>query len=348
MKITKRILIISVCLLLVMVARAQDIHFSQFQSAAMHLSPAATGMMEEKGRFNLQYRNQWAPVLGNKDAFKTMSASYEHRFDLKSQDFFGVGGVVWQDKAGALRHSQFRTAIAYARKMGGYDRTAHYLIGGGEVGYSNYNLDMSDRRWVSQYDGNGGFDPTKQVDPVAFTTVNYADISMGLAWHSTFKGKHQVFVGGAIHHLNRAELAFDNSIYQNLHEKISVHGGGEYRLNRLFALNPAILYMKQGPHQQIIGGTSLRIYYRELDNISFQVGSWYRMANKLDEKGFWADAVVGVFRVDWAQFAGAISYDINVSTLRLVNPANNAVELLLSYRFPFAQSAKRVVTPRYF
>ncbi|MBL8107919.1 MAG: type IX secretion system membrane protein PorP/SprF, partial [Anaerolineales bacterium] len=58
-----RNLLTTFLLLGAVILRGQDAHFSQFTNATMHLSPAAVGMMEDKARINLQYRNQWSTIL---------------------------------------------------------------------------------------------------------------------------------------------------------------------------------------------------------------------------------------------------------------------------------------------
>ena len=53
------------------ILRAQDLQFSQYQSAPMHLNPAMAGMMHDLGVISVHYRSQWQPVLGSDGVFKT-------------------------------------------------------------------------------------------------------------------------------------------------------------------------------------------------------------------------------------------------------------------------------------
>src|SRR5690606_23911911 len=57
--------------------KAQDIHYSQFYMAPLHLNPAMAGVMNCNNRAIVNYRNQWATVLTN--PYNTFSASYDQK-----------------------------------------------------------------------------------------------------------------------------------------------------------------------------------------------------------------------------------------------------------------------------
>ncbi len=343
---TKDLLITTLLVFSAIILRGQDVHFSQFTNATMHLSPAAVGMMEDKARINLQYRSQWAPILGKNSAFKTLSATYEKRKDMKSTDFFGWGVGFWTDKAGALQHDEVKGSLSYARKMGGQGRTAHYLVGGGQLGFFKKSINLEGREWASQHDGNGGFDPTLAAGTVASNRRFLFDVSMGLGWYSTF-GKNTHIMGGfALQHLNRPEVSFDNAVFQNLYLKKTFHLAGEFQLARFFSITPSAMMMQQGPHTEYIMGGALKTIIREPNRASAQLGAWLRTVNKL-EGGTLNDAWVIMARFDWEQYGLGFSYDVNTSLLRELNSSNHSIELLLTYRFGATYDKSRVITPRF-
>jgi len=98
MKSLKNLLIILFAVLGTATLTAQDIHFSQFYSSPLNLNPALTGVMNCNVRLSGNYRNQWASVL-KANAFSTYSISYDQRIPVGRNDFFGVGGTFWGDKA---------------------------------------------------------------------------------------------------------------------------------------------------------------------------------------------------------------------------------------------------------
>ncbi|MBL7813862.1 MAG: PorP/SprF family type IX secretion system membrane protein [Saprospiraceae bacterium] len=341
-----RNLLTTFLLLGAVILRGQDAHFSQFTNATMHLSPAAVGMMEDKARINLQYRNQWSTILGKDAAFKTLSATYEKRKDMKSTDFFGWGVGVWQDKAGALQHDEIKGAVSYARKMAGEGNRAHYLVGGGSMGFFRKSIDLSGREWISQHDGNGGYDPTRQGGTVLTNRRFLFDVSMGLGWYSTF-GKNNHLMGGfALQHLNRPEVSFDNAVFQNLYIRSTFHLAGEFQMARFFSVAPSAMMMRQGPSTEYMMGGALKLILREPNRASAQLGVWLRTVNKLDG-GTLNDAWVITGRLDWERYGLGFSYDVNTSLLKEINNANHSIELLLTYRIGGTYNQARVITPRF-
>jgi type IX secretion system PorP/SprF family membrane protein len=324
-------------------------HFSQFTNATMHLSPAAVGMMDDKARINLQYRSQWAPLLGSNGAYKTLAATFEKRQNVKSTDFFGWGIGIWTDKSGsALRHDEAKASIAYARKMGGGNRQAHFLVGGFQLGVFQKAIDLNGREWISQHDGNGNHDPSRLGGTVSAYSRVAADISMGLGWYSTFGRYNNSIMGGfALQHLNRPEVSVDNSSFQNLYIRTTYHLAADIRLARFFNVTPSAMMMQQGPSREIMVGSGIKAVLREPNRASVQLGAWLRVVNQL-EGGTLNDAWVLLARFDWKQYGIGFSYDINTSLLREFNSSNHSIELLLTYRFTNAEyDQQRVITPRF-
>jgi type IX secretion system PorP/SprF family membrane protein len=341
----------------------QDLHYSQFTAATMHLSPAAVGMMDEKARINLQYRSQWSPLLGNSNAFKTIAASYEKRKNVKSKgnnkaedmvgysnDFFGYGISLMSDNAASLRHEEIKGALSYARKMGGNDakRRVHYLVGGGQLGFFRKSLNVTNGEWVNQHDGNGYHDPSRLAGTVELKQRYLFDVSMGLGWFSKLGTNTSVMGGVALHHLNRPEVAFDRkrSIYQNINMRTTYHAAGEVQVARFFTLNPSVMWMTQGAARELMAGGTIKMILREPNRASCQAGMWLRNVNRL-ESGSMNDAFVGFARIDWLNFGLGFSYDFSTSLLREFNASNNSIELLLSYRFGIQHELPKMITPRF-
>ncbi len=341
-----RLLLTTVFVMGAWVLRGQDMHFSQFSGSTMHLSPAAVGMMEDRRRLNLQYRNQWGTILGKDDAFKTMALTYEERKDLRSTDFFGWGVGIWSDKAGGLQHDEGKASIAYARKMAGKGNVGHYLVGGGQAGLFKKSINLDDREWVNQHDGNGGFDPTRAGGTVLSNRQWKFDASMGLGWYSTFGNNNHIMGGFALQHLNRPEVSFDNSLFQNLYVKKTYHLAGEFQLARFFNVAPSLLMMQQGASTEYMMGGSVKMILREPNRASMQLGAWLRTVNKLEGASL-NDALVITARFDWEHYGLGFSYDVNTSLLNETNNANHSVELLLSYKFGKIDTQARIIAPRF-
>ncbi|MEL6390801.1 MAG: PorP/SprF family type IX secretion system membrane protein [Bacteroidota bacterium] len=316
----------------------QDIHFSQFYMSPLNLNPALTGVMNCDQRGVINYRNQWAGVIGA-NAYNTVSASYDRRLPVGQDDYVGVGGSLWGDVAGATRFGtrQARLSFAFSKKLGGRRDKSHFLSIGADAALTQRGVNTTDLRWPSQV-SNGTFDPsqgTAEVIPNA--SFLYPDLAGGILWFSTFGARTNAYFGAALHHLNQPTVSFLNG-QASLFSKLTIHAGGEYPLNKKVSIKPDIVYLAQGPHTQINAGTSLRFAVGNLPTRSsggelgqfFQIGAWYRVGNKA-EGGIHSDALIFVTRFDFENYGIGLSYDLNISKLNQAAPANGSFELSGTY-----------------
>ncbi|HKK88742.1 MAG TPA: PorP/SprF family type IX secretion system membrane protein [Saprospiraceae bacterium] len=341
-------------------ATAQDIHFSQFYASPLTLNPALTGVMNCNTRVTANYRSQWASVL-NTNAFRTYSVSYDQKIPVGRSDYFGIGGLFWSDVAGQTDFGTVtgKLSLSYSKKMGGYGKTAHYLVVGANGGVSRRGADFLNATWGIQYDGRSGADTN--IDPQEnFNNNNFlfADMAAGLLWFSVLDDNSNFYVGAAMSHLNRANQSFNDDEFEALYTRFTGHAGGQFLIGRSLGLNPGIVVFSQGPSFQTNLGTNLRFLlgnYRR-SNQAVQFGVWYRMANAYDGSGaanaereeqlFASDALILTGRFDYESFSIGFSYDINVSDLAVASNGNGAFEFSLIYMF-CGPEARSTYCPRF-
>lgn len=319
---------------------AQDIHFSQFYLSPLNLNPAMTGVMNCNVRLVANYRNQWASVLKS-NAYSTYSVSYDQRIAVGRYDYFGVGATFWGDQAGEANFETMTGKISgsYAKRMGGGRKEAHYLVVGAEAGVAQRSLDFLKLRWGTQHDGEGGYDNTAPSleDGLDNDQFLFADMAAGLMWFSVFDENNNLFIGGAYHHLNRANQSFYENSRDDLYSRFTIHAGGEFEISPRFGLVPGVITMFQGPSFQVNSGTSFKFLLgsgrgRFSNYQAFQIGTWVRVSNKV-ETGVLTDAVILSTRFDYNQFSLGFSYDVNVSALKPASSNNGAFEFALVYKF---------------
>lgn len=319
---------------------AQDIHFSQFYMSPLRLNPALTGVMNCNVRLVANYRNQWASVLKS-NAFSTYSASYDQRIAVGRYDYFGVGASLWGDQAGAANFNTTAGNISasYSKRMAGGRNEAHYLVFGVEGGVSQRGIDFTKLRWGTQHDGQGGFDETAASLETGLGDDQFlfADLSAGLLWFSVFDEDNNLYVGGAYHHLNRANQSFYEGARDDLYSRFTIHAGGEFKVGSRLGLVPGIITMFQGPSFQVNTGTSFKFVLGNgrggFNNYqAFQLGTWVRVSNRV-ESGVLTDAVILSTRFDYNEFSLGFSYDVNVSSLQPASTNNGAFEFALIYKF---------------
>lgn len=331
---------------------SQDIHFTQFYMSPLNLNPAMTGLMECNTRLVANYRNQWAGAIQS-DAYNTYSVSYDQKIAVGRTDYFGIGGSLWGDVAGATRFGTTtgRISFSYSKKMGGYRKKAHYLVFGADAGISQRRININDLRWPSQHDGNGGWDGTNippEQNLITDQDFLFADLTAGLVWFSLLDYGNSFWIGLASHHLNRPNVSFLGDVV-SLYSRNTIHAGGNFELKPGMSVVPGAIAMFQGPHVEFNVGTSLRFDMgsgrTRGDSQSWQVGLWYRLGNKV-EGGVHSDAIILMTRLDYQYYGIGFSYDYNISKLRNSAAANGAFEFSLVY-YICGPEKRSVYCPRF-
>jgi type IX secretion system PorP/SprF family membrane protein len=317
--------------------QAQDIHFSQFYMSPLNLNPALTGVMNCNSRIAVNYRSQWASILGS-SAFQTYSVSYDQKVAVGRNDYFGIGATFWGDRAGQADFATTtgKVSLSYSKKMGGGRKFGNYLVAGVEGGAAQRSLNFLALRWGTQHDGAGGFDPAASPGESGFDRDQFlfADLAAGLLWFMVFDENNSLYLGGSFHHLNRADQSFDSTQDDLLYSRYTVHGGGEFMVGQRFGLVPGFIVMNQGPSFQVNAGTNFKFLLdggRARSTQSFQVGLWTRISNRYDSSVL-TDAFILSTRFDYENFALGFSYDINTSSLNTATDGNGGFELSLQYK----------------
>ena len=335
MKSLRQLLVIFVALMGTATLTAQDIHFSQFYASPLNLNPALTGVMNCNVRLVGNYRNQWASVL-KANAFSTYSVSYDQKIPVGRNDFFGVGGSFWGDKAGESNFAtlQGRLSLSYSKKMSGGRNSGNYLVVGADGAVSQRSIDFLNLRYGSQHDGEGNFDPgANSGEEFDRDNLLFADMSAGLLWFSVFDENNNFYIGGAFSHLNRANVSFNKDDFEDLYSKFTAHAGGEFLVSDRLGLVPGFVAFKQGPSYQFNAGTSLKFLLGKSKRLhqAFQIGAWYRISNHFKD-AITSDAFILSTRFDYEQFSIGFSYDVNVSSLRPASNSNGAFEFAMTYK----------------
>ncbi len=298
-----------------------------------------TGVMNCNIRLTANYRNQWSSVATFENSFNTYSAAYDQRIPVGRYDYFGVGLTLWGDVAGTANFTTNTAKISgsYAKRMGGYRNESHYLVLGAEAGVAQRSIDFNRLRWGTQHGGEGNFDPTlpsQEDQNFARDNFIFADLAAGLMWFSVLDENNSFFIGGAYHHLNRANISFSGQEEESLFTKITIHAGGEFSGGgSRIAIVPNIVTFFQGPSWQVVPGTALRFrlgnsrrYYQ-----AFQIGAWARITHRLDDQTH-MDALILTTRFEYEDFGIGFSYDLNTSSLNEASNFNGAFEFSVIYR----------------
>ena len=319
----------------------QDIHFSQFYMSPTNLNPAMTGVINGNIRLTANYRNQWASVLRS-NSFRTYSVAYDQKISVGRYDYFGIGGTFWGDRAGEADFATVTGKISgsYSKYMGGGRNRSNYLVVGAEAGIAQRSIDFLNLRWGNQFDPDlGAFNPNLDPGEEGFIdNFTFADLAAGLLWFTVFDKNSNFYIGGAFHHLTRANQSFKSGVEDLLYSRFTAHAGGEFVVGNGFALAPGVIIMSQGPSFQVNAGNSFKFLLGRngLNSQAFSIGLWARIANKFQEgsesTSIHSDAAIISTRFDFNDLSLGFSYDLNISSLNQASNSNGGFEFALIYR----------------
>ncbi|MHA4808177.1 PorP/SprF family type IX secretion system membrane protein [Flavitalea flava] len=319
-----RVILFSLFLLPGLCARTQDIHFSQFFEAPLLRNPALAGIFTGDYRIQAVFHDQWNSFT---NAYRTGSLSAEYKIPVgKGYDYLTTALQVLYDKAGsaALSTTEFLPALNYHKSLS--DDKVMYLSLGFMGGLVQKSIDLSKVTTNSQYNGTA-YDPALP-DGETFTNPNihYLDGSIGLSFNTTF-GKDQentLFLGTALHHLNRPK----NSFYKNpgieLDPKYVFSAGVKLGINEYTSFNIQGDHSMQGQARETILGVlySLKLGDDPEDSpYNLHLGGFLRLK----------DALIPVLKIDMHALSVALSYDVNVSQLKTASQGRGGFELSISY-----------------
>ncbi len=314
----KKLLII-VCTLSYGGGYAQDIHFSQFYQVPQLINPSLAGVFNGDFRAIVNFRDQWSNVA----PYKTYSLGVDGGlFKKKLKDkYIGAGLFIYQDVAGDSRLSTTQVNLSLSSII--TINKSHNIAAGLQGGFAQRKLDEADLRWGAQYDGDG-------------YAHAFGDLSMGVSW-SYGKGSTNISsndhlganAGIAVYHLNTPKQGLD---LEKLHREFIAHAGLNIGLKgSSLAFLPALLYLQQGPLNEISAGGMIRHTIKEeskytglMKETAVLLGAYYRVG----------DAFIPSFMFEMASFAVGISYDVNMSSLKEATNGAGGFEISFKYITP--------------
>jgi hypothetical protein len=290
-------------------------YFGQPYLNPMTVNAALTGAMNAQNRVILHYKNWDTPYKEN-----FFAVGLEHRFELKNNDYFGVGAHIWQSDMGILEQKQLKTAFSYSKYLGGNGQgNTQYLMAGTEFGLQNSILDWNRNPIVAFNNyttGNGAALPISKIDSFY--------VSTGALWCSTWKNGKSAHFGMAVHRLFTPLKTTSYNFNLPVLWRYSFHGGVEFPMRRNFLLVPTFIFMKQGDYTDIRSSLGFKIAKDDL--MILQFGAYHRyFTNRFDREN--TEGVLGLFgRLDMGVYSASVSQGFSSSFAP-------SLEFALTYRF---------------
>jgi len=330
-------LLLTATLFMVALAQSfsQDIHFSQMRFSPLNLNPALAGA-EQNFQAVVNYRNQWNSVAF---PFQTIGGSVDWRFKEKrgGKGFLAGGLNFFNDQAGDVRMTTTNVNLSLAYHLL-IDRnsTIGLAIQGG---IGQRGIDPAAGLWESQFVGTGFNSAISSGENFGATNFTHLDAGAGIVYHYKKNEKYmrgndqfKLTAGLAAFHVNRPSSSFLAGGADDLAIRFSGFVNVDYGIsNSNFSLVPALYYNRQGPHQEILGGTYVRVIVTEgskvtgfIQELATSFGAFYRFG----------DAVVAKFMLEYSSYSFGVAYDFNVSSLTEASRGRGGVEFFLRFVLP--------------
>lgn len=314
---------------------AQDIHFSNFYTNTLNVTPADAGFFTGKSRFCLAYRDQYRTVA---DPYQTFSANFDGKYTKRQWNYIiGYGMLINYDMAGDADYTTVQFGIPLAQHFRLVGNTV--IISYGILPAMHYNtLNYTKLAFGEQFDGTKYNPDIPVTEAFDGNSAVYFDLSVGA--QGTFKPqKNQTYtIGVAMYNLNQPDISFFNAGDAILLHRFLVHGNAIIGVTNNIDVIPGFKMQFQGKqHEFHFGG--MGIFYFEKSAISqVQTGAWFRSKNK--------DAVIFGLGCRYMGFDIMLDYDLNISRLRTASNGHGAVEITLTYIVDNSNKSKKMTAVR--
>jgi type IX secretion system PorP/SprF family membrane protein len=329
MKILTKIKVLLIVLCAAKVS-AQDMHFTQFYSSPLYLSPAFAGA-DVCGRVSLTYRNQWPGVS---KTYRSYLFAVDNYFNQKN---IGAGILFGADVAGSgnLKTTIISVPVAYEARL----TKKLFMRLGIQPGVEMRSIDFNKLVFGDQIARGGGV-PSVETPTLKRT---FFDIGAGGLFYT-----RQYWGGFSAYHLNTPNQSMRDDPESIVPIKIGLFGGAKFLVNKEEKEEPKRKYISPAfnyRHQNKFDQFDLGFYFSQ--NV-LNLGFWYRGIPffKSYAPGYANnDAIALIVGIKNERFNFGYSYDITVS--RLVKVSQGAHEINVSYQFCKIKKKKRyrLLTP---
>jgi len=281
---------------------SQQVEFSQFYSAPLHLNPALAGISHGP-RVSITYRNQWSGLTpGPNGGFVSYAFSYDQHIEAIKG---GIGLQLISDRIANDRIVNNSVSLTYSYQVRFPNNKVGIKFGVAGL-YKNSYINFQDLRFLDQIDPVTGFNEsigvphiTNEPPPANFNR-NIFNANAGLVLFT------EKYYGG---------LAFSNILPENgfynkkeYKTRMAAHAGALFKLgrnpyNKKYFVAPQLLYVYQNNFHQITVGSMVGY-----DFIYLSLWGRHNIHNM--------DAVIVGLGFKKSVIRFGYSYDINVSPLK--------------------------------
>ena len=317
------------CMALVVSAKAQDIHNTQYFATPLTLNPANTGLVQCDLRAAVNYRNQWSSVSAN--PYTTVIASFDMatmKGKLNNGDALGIGVAAYYDKAGAGAYTNLSIgpSLAYHKALG--SEKQHTLSLGVQALMVQKSIDFNRLTFEDQFDVSTGGTPYQTGEVFGNTDLTYPDFAAGLMYSGRLSEHATAYAGFSAYHLTApVETFMKTGSTHKIHRRYTAYLGGSFDLNENIVLYASGLFQQQAKATETLFGSAVGFVLNPGYDAEYKkgtvlyLGGWYRFS----------DAISPYVGLSWTKFQLGISYDVTTSNFTTATNGNGAMEISLIF-----------------
>jgi type IX secretion system PorP/SprF family membrane protein len=215
------------------------------------------------------------------------------------------------------------------------------LGGGLQIGFAQKSVDYSNLQWGNQFDGMTYTSTLSSKEMITgAASTSYADVGAGVVYtfdnNAGFKrivdnNDFKATVGLSIFHVSQPKYSFNGS-NDRLYAKFVLHGNFLVSVPYTnVGFVPGFIVYKQGGPAEVYTGTLVRYVLKQKskytgykNSSAVALGAYYRAK----------DAAVIAFLLEQGNYTLGMSYDVNVSRLKVASVGRGGFELSLRYTAP--------------
>ncbi|MBP6516551.1 MAG: PorP/SprF family type IX secretion system membrane protein, partial [Chitinophagales bacterium] len=266
-------------------AYSQDIHFTQFFTNPLILSPASTGNFQGNIRGGVNYKYQW-PWATDQQVFNYHSqnayADISFLQDRVKRGWMGLGLNFLNDEAGdgRLRYMRFGGSVAWHQS---FERENRYILSlGFQANYFSKTADFEKYYYNNQWVEDEGFDRSlNNFENPNQTRINGFDMGFGVNFDAKPTDNVRLSSTFAMLHLNKPNDQFYNRSNNQLGYRFTGSLSGDFDISRSTILKTDVYYTYQKKAWETVFGAMVGIKageaYRKENNSIFWIGSYFRM-----------------------------------------------------------------------
>lgn len=304
------------CLLGILHAAAQDLHFSQFYHNPLLLNPARAGVFKGDWRASGLYRSQWASVPVS---YQTFSGTFEWKALQRNHSGLALGLQLQNDKAGdaALRRTELGGTLAVNHA---FDKTMAISAGFG-MKFVQTAFDLGILKFKNQWDGeffNANL-PTKEN--FSRSSGVFTTLSTGLNFHMEAAGSRtRLDVGSGIFHLNQPRIGFQQDKLQTLKMRFAFLADGCLQRSEQFDLVAYVGMQSMSKAKSLMLGGGARRFLSRSTAVQATLG--LRVG----------DALVPAVQLEYNAWTVGLSYDVNISAFNTASAGRGGPEIAVVYK----------------